>query len=306
MKSSNTVELNQRVEGYYRVQKSFPGEEPHYDSGYFRNLITDLGLDQIGNSVVSLAFCHVGTGNATPAFSNTQLSSFLASQAITTTSAGVNNVSGNYYGWVRNIYTFAQGAAAGNLAELGVSPQSGNGQLFSRALILDGSGNPTTLTVLSNEILTVTYEYRMLYSETDVTSSIVISGTTYSLAIRPADVTNAAWWSTYLPGGWGGANNSWLGIGSKEANTLAALTATSTSGGYSNQLNMTDVAYVSGNHYRERSILTTITQWNYATGVGAIFYQSGVSAWQIAFTPKIPKDNTKTLQLRVRWTWARA
>jgi hypothetical protein len=298
------LKIHSAVEGFYRITKSLPGEEPHYDSGWFKNLITNTGLDQIGNGLNGMAFCQVGSGNAAPAVTNTQLSSFVASQGQTSSSNGVNNVSGNYYGWQRRVYTFAQGAAAGNLAEVGVSTQSASGQLFSRALIVDGSGNPTTLTVLNNEILTVTYEYRMHYSELDVNSSINISGTTYALTLRPSDVTSANWWSTYLPSNWAGANVGWYQVLSKESQTLNPITTTHNTG-YLDGIPLTEVAYVNGNYYKERTVLIPIGSWNYATGIGAISYSSGLSSWQLSFSPKIPKDNTKTLQLRLRWTWAR-
>jgi hypothetical protein len=304
MYNNPQIECKTKIEGWYRVQKHYPGQEPHFDSGFFPNLITNLGMDQIGNRINGQNYCHVGTGNAAPAFTNTQLSNFLTSQARTSKTVGINNVVGNYYGWVRNIYVFGKGTAAGNLAELGVSSSPGSGNLFSRALILDGGGAPTTITVLANEILTVTYEYRMHYVTDDVPGSINISGITYALVTRPLSITDNNFYANSLPNDWEGPNDVFRSLTSKETQTLVPPTDNNAT---FNQLRLaTNLAYVAGSFYMERTVLIDIDSWNYPTGIGAVNYASAMSTWQTSFTPKIAKDNTKTLQLTVRWTWARA
>ena len=92
-------------------------------------------------------------------------------------------------------YHFAIGAAAGNLSELGVGWASSGTTLFSRALILDSGGTPTTITVLSDEYLYVTYEHRFYPSETDATGSIVFTGNiggTYTYTLRPAQIDSTS------------------------------------------------------------------------------------------------------------------
>lgn len=304
------VHIHAEVGGMYRLLVGEPGKEPRVDTGWFKNLITDIGMDNIGNGVQGLNYVHVGAGNTAPAFSDTQLASFIASQQGTSSTGGVNNVSGNYYGWYRVTYVFAQGAAAGNLAEVGVSVQAATGQLFSRALILDSGGNPTTVTVLANEILTVIYEYRLYYSELDVNSTIDISGVTYNTVTRPLDVTNAAWWYSYFPSQWSPNNDVWFTMCLNSVG-LTPITTGNTSGnwggsGTSASVSFSRNTYTNGNHYRDANVLLAIGTANFTGGIKAVNWNSGcMGCWQMSFTPSIPKDNTKTLQLVWRYSWAR-
>jgi hypothetical protein len=59
---------------------------------------------------------------------------------------------------------------------------------FSHALIVDGGGSPTTISVLSTDTLNVSYECRLYLNTTDTSYSLVIGGTTYSGIYRLADI----------------------------------------------------------------------------------------------------------------------
>lgn len=297
------MNVNTQVEGIYTLSVGKEGEKPRYESGPIKNLITNVGLDAIGGSG-GIAYCHVGAGNTTPAFTDTALATFIASQGSTSSAASVNNVSGNYYGSKIVTYVFSKGAAAGNLAEIGVSSTAATGALFSRALILDTSGAATTLTVLADEVLTVTYELRWNYSELDVSGSIVISGSTYATVVRPFNVTNPYYWSTFIPGNFSTINS---GSASLYYSNTGLIPITGT---YSGNLFgiATQSAYVNGNYYIE---------WTYSLGptvvndsIAAIMWESAGGAWQMGFTPALVKgvpgtNGTKTLAFTVRFSWAR-
>jgi len=64
------------------------------------------------------------------------------------------------FGWSRATRSFARGAAAGNISELTTGYNNNNTSAVARALVRDVDGNPTTITVLSDEVLTVTWEWR--------------------------------------------------------------------------------------------------------------------------------------------------
>ena len=66
-----------------------------------------------------------------------------------------------------------------------------------RALILDGGGSPTTLTILSDETLDVTYTIRVYPPTTDVTGSITLDGVSYGYTIRPCNVSTSGTGSYY-------------------------------------------------------------------------------------------------------------
>jgi hypothetical protein len=66
-----------------------------------------------------------------------------------------------------------------------------NHRLYSRALILDGALNPTTITVLSNEYLTVYYQQRIQMPLTDASGSVTISGVgTFNYTRRTQNIQN--------------------------------------------------------------------------------------------------------------------
>lgn len=64
------------------------------------------------------------------------------------------------FGWSRVSQSFARGAAAGNISELTTGYAANNTSAMARALVRDEAGNPTTITVLSDEVLTITWEWR--------------------------------------------------------------------------------------------------------------------------------------------------
>ncbi|WP_251258216.1 hypothetical protein, partial [Enterobacter hormaechei] len=141
----------------------------------------NAGLDLLGTTddTYVYTFCRVGSGNTAPAVTDTVLVSQVASSS---TQQAINNGvdrSGAFYAWVRRTTRFTTGTAAGTLAEVGVSPTT-SGPLFSRALILDSGGNPTTITVLPDETLDVTYELRLYPTLTDATGTVDIAGVTYN------------------------------------------------------------------------------------------------------------------------------
>lgn len=71
------------------------------------------------------------------------------------------------FGWTRARATFANGLAAGNISELAAGSANNNTSASARALVLDESGLPTTITVLAGETLAVTWEWRRWWTVAD-------------------------------------------------------------------------------------------------------------------------------------------
>jgi len=169
----NTVS---KVAGRYKIQAFVPGRPPRVLADWFPNLITDYGMDLMSGAVSGYTemwnYCSVGTGNAPPAFGNTNLVNRKASTNSTASSLIGNEEN---YIWRRITYQFPQGAATGNLAEVGIGVSSTGDRLFSRALIKDASGNPTTITVLPDEVLQVVWEIRHYFPQ-PTTSTVMIAG----------------------------------------------------------------------------------------------------------------------------------
>ena len=131
---------------------------PTKETEWFNNIVLDAGLARMSVGTW-INCCCVGTGNTTPAVTQTALASFLASTtSINSTSTELQTTTTPYYRGVTLTWRFSEGVAAGNISEVGMG--WGNTTLWNRALVLDTNGNPTTITVLSDEYLDVVAEIR--------------------------------------------------------------------------------------------------------------------------------------------------
>lgn len=139
------------------------------ETEWFDNEVLNAGLARM-SAGKWIDRCCVGTGNSTPNASQVALDSFLASTtAISATDVtGVQVTTEPFYLWARRTYRFAVGVASGNLSEVGLG--WGDANLWNRALMRDISGNPTTITVLSDEYLDVLSEVRV-YPQRTVSGS---------------------------------------------------------------------------------------------------------------------------------------
>jgi hypothetical protein len=182
--------------------------------------------------------------------------------------------------------------------------------MFSRQLLKDGTGTPTTITKTATDQLWITYEIRLYPPTVDVNSVVTISAVNYDVTTRPMQVNGASAWGAFI---WAGLTTQ--RAQTKESNVLLSRTAVSDfAGGSQDQSTITDTPYVSGNYYIETQTVWDITTANWPSGIGCIahFYgsNSGFSTsyqmFQHAFvTTKIPKTNTKKLTLFLRRSWGR-
>lgn len=191
------------MEGYYGLKRinKFSGKVVQ-EIKPFQNLVLNQGLTnymfpstQLNGAWAGILF--VGTGNTTPQVTDTQLQATVTSSYYNhvQTNGYVASASPNpAYWYSRNSFTFPTGAAAGNLSEIGAAPDWASNPataLSSRALIVDSNGNPTTITVLSDEILTATYEIRYYLDTTDHSFSVNLNGAPITGIYRLCNITNA-------------------------------------------------------------------------------------------------------------------
>jgi hypothetical protein len=313
------VRFPMRVAGEFRMQVRRPDGRVRHDTGWFPNLITNLGLNAAGAGI-SYSSISVGTGNTAPAFTDTNL---VARVATTNTDNGSGYTSNNGTPGDPDWYTsyllslrFAQGAAAGNLAEIGVTTLSTPWNCYSRALILDSSGNPTTLTVLGDEFLDVSYNHRWYVSSLDdVNDTITITGSgSHDIVIRPCELDGGGlnlWrpdfmWdagaASQLRSAYTGAIGSTTG---RPAGTAGAASSGSTS------------SYVSDSHESAFSAAWGLTSGNLAGGIAsfAIAFGTGrvspgsggsaAGAYQFSVDPVINKTSSQLLTMNFTHAWAR-
>lgn len=290
------------VKGFYRLTVRRRDGSVRQDTGWFPNLILNEGLNGLGKHPPFNA-CSVGSGSTPPLATNTALETLIG--VTTQVTSGVNGYLDvpPYYGFSRRFYRFQEGQATGNLSEVGVGYTSAN-YLFSRALIVDGNGTPTTITVLADEVLDVAYELRLYPPLNDNNFNLTIAGVTYACKMRAAQVSSDSW-----------ALNSLLSYGTDysyvarahDADIGTVFQAPSGNAGGSNRYDV--LPYANNSLKRAFRNDWDLDAGNFENGIKSIFLYSQVGAslgaWQCSFTPPIPKTNTKKLSLTAEIAWAR-
>lgn len=305
------MNLESKVAGFYQFTVRDKDGNIKQETPWFKNLITNGGLDYMGMDIFYLKYCQVGTSNKTPSFSDSKLINRIGGTSKETSYSATAASASPYYLSVKKTFRFEAGEATGNIAEVGVGWES-TGSLFSRALVVDGSGNPTTITVLSDETLDVSYEFRYYVYEQDVTGTIVIDGTTHSWTARAAHADTAgADWSVDERG-----MTIWLSeanIGAMSyvyptafTGAIGSITEYPSGTGMNTYATITNQTYVPGTYTGTGTITIGLDYCNDTSGVGAIRFRFGIGVYQIGFTPNIMKTKDDILTLSFTHSWGRA
>ena len=308
------------LQGFFRLFTTRDGIVTQ-DTGFFPNLITDQGLDWFGtvppnfnvsNSQQLLGtHCGVGVGNTTPAFTDTQLTSFTAMFPTTSGSNVEGYTSSTYvagppsYWSVTKTYTFATGAVVANIAEVGVGNTASadtQPKLFSHALILDGGGNPTTLPVTGADALTVVYEFRQYLDTTDNTYSMSIGATNYTGTYRRANINTPV--SFLLQNiGYDINNTNWARLNAFSG-TIGPITGQPAGTNLGLDTGRSKVAYISGTYFWSFS-----NTFNTATANGTIasFLTTNTVTgnYQFSISPSLVKTSSFTLTINWNVSWIR-
>lgn len=310
------------LSGQFRmvVSEDAEMERVKHDTGFFDNLITDVGMNRVGTVLSSggaidvfNTLCGrfvVGSGSATPAFTDTALA---APVAFASSNPVLESESSNYErGWyeITVRHQFGQGQATGNLSEIGIQGTSTSGPLWSRALILDGAGNPTTITVLPDDFLTCYYTLRIMIPQEDAVFNIDVD---YDEdGIVPTVVTarplNANSSSAYV--GWG-LMPMYTGLieqplaytGGLSAPTASVPLGSSIGGDISESSSY--APYVQDSFERFYTITLSLNQLNSST-IRTVIARRMLGCWQVEFDPPLQKNNTQIMQLTFGYSWARA
>ena len=288
------IPLKLGVKGHFKLSVSKDGITPIREIE-FDNLITNTGLDYILSGVGTFnSVCCVGTGNATPTFADTRLQTQIAALG-STDQSDASGGAPNYTVISQRVFAFGQGAAAGNLTEVGVGAALANPVVTnSRALIVDGSGNPTTLTVLSDEFLTVTYTLTLVPNLADTISTVGGYTLTTRVAIINSVGGTAGFWRA---GALTGLSSCFMFTG-----TIGAVTGSNAGTGTVSST-ATSNAYTNGTFFRDYTI-------TWAPSVGALTCQSfkivfSSGTFQIRVSPTINKTASQLVTLVFRVTVVR-
>lgn len=309
------INIKMGICGFYKLEalrRNSSGQEisRRILADWFPNLITDSGMDYLGGGSSGannyLSQCRVGSGNTPPVNSDTTLEVPVAVTATIISNTETVQATAPYFGVNTRTYQFSAGAAAGNLSEIGIGPPVIDTNLFSRALIVDGGGNPITITILPDEILQATYQLRQYPSLVDVPGSVTLDGNLYNLVIRAAFVNNFANAGLQLVSLQAGRDSFTGGLNSNvyATQTLGAIEA-GPAGTAFGTTTSTNAAYVAGTFQRDSTYSYSISQGNPPGGVGAMTVAHTRGAYQISFTPVVPKTSSETFSMTYRWSWVR-
>lgn len=306
---SMNVNLKSTVGGIFKsVEIIRPDGSVRHQLGPFPNLITDEGLDMIAELSDWQSHLKLGTGTTPPAFTDIQLENQVA-EATYIGTPGNNRFPSPPYGLYSDIvWTTDPFPAPQVLGELGVGTSS---RLFSRTLIKDSVGDPTTVEVLEGEMVRVNYSciYYAPENDTTGTASMDIEGvpTEVEWIARASNVsssTNPTWnfSAGHLPPG--GSSSSRHRVHTGDIGSV-----TGRPGGdwaYVSNPSIENEAYEPGTHIRRATIAMGPSTANPGGPIRSILFSFGVGVYQLQFDPPIPKDNTKTLVLELSHSWGRA
>lgn len=173
---------------------------------WVENLITNRGLDELGllSGVARMnAYCIVGSNSTTPAFTDEVTTEVGYTSGTQFAIDHVSDTNERYY--KSNVYKYVINPSTNiNISDLGLSSGAKNLSnqfyLSTRALIKDQFGVPTTLSLLSTEVLNIYYEIRIYapkLSEAITTQVVGLDndGTieNYNLTIQPYNLYSSTW-----------------------------------------------------------------------------------------------------------------
>lgn len=287
----------------------------------FPNIITDYGINRLAYNSQS-NWAHVGTGTTPPTVNDAQLEALVASTTATSADP-LGSVIGVDVdpGWPfrrRINYEFPVGTFDGTkiITEVGIS-EGETENLFSRALLEDTDGNPTSLLVLSDEILTITYARYTYLVLTDSNTVLNVDGVPTTVTGRAVSLGNASCRGLqgnpiYVLGnpqpvdGFPSIDTSFVlstqTLYDQTDNSPCSMTV------FSEQRGNTGVrdAYIENSLIKTGSVFYEQTRGNLdGNGIGSIVFLHGIGMWQFAFNPKIPKDTNTRITFSTSLSWGR-
>lgn len=272
------------------------------------NLVLNQGLDRFGEGQGRNIYetVHLGVGTTAPQVTDTQLASRVGEITTRQNTSVSPGREPDWYVSLNQTWLSAVGAMGNNnLTEIGVGGSAT--QLFSRALILDSLGNPTSFPISSDEQLLVSYEIRMYPPLEDFQYEVDVDGTR-ECTVRATGVNalpsgNAPGW-TFVTGAAINANMRNIGI---YTGGLVPITGTVPSGFLASSgagVSVSTNDYAPGTYKRSGRVSYTSGAFNSSQArthvVGPTF-----GTFQVMYDPPLSKNSEQTMFLEYEWSWSR-
>ena len=302
-----------KLGGIFTLSKGKEGSDPTVISE-FNNLILDSGLKRFGTSDDYLNYIHLGSGNSAPIPSQVALQNKLYSgdtrSPTNTWSSGLNsNDLAKPFIWFKRTFRVPPQNKNQSYSELGIGWS--NSELFSRTLIKDPTGRPTTITILGDEYLDVTYELR-LYIPTNTSVHTVVPTGDDPIPRRVTSRASSASTNTSGIHGWSlvrsgdspvgffsgiTSNSSYFYNG--EIQDIFKIPLGNVVGGYFN--------YTISSRPSDTSAIIKIAR-GLPDNVGtlrSLVISSYVFSYQLQFDPPFVKTNEDKFEMEIQLSWGR-
>ena len=316
------MQANMGMAGEFRVVVKRADGSTKIDTGYQKNLILNQGLDFFGggNDTNMMAYCVIGSGNSQPVYTQTKLDVAIKGVSGSTFSTKYDYDAardGNLYKTNKVCKYSFTGLNNVNVSEIGLASIYNDTTTYflcTRALIKDSQGNPTTITVLSGEILDIYYKLWVVYDTTDKTGQInlldgVGGGNAYNYKISLASVGRASEFAQNI----GFAMETRLMYWELRTSEPVAITSAPYTSDYPNSSYLPAASSYTKSSYK-RTYTYTVPVGLHNQGNRTLFLASGLTyyyiMWQIRFgsvanDSPITKTNTQTLSLPIEFSWGR-
>lgn len=335
--SKPAAAVNLKLRGQFKVMVHREGQLVQ-ETDWFDNLILDQGLDYLGTmslmpSVVypngPMGYAHIGTGTSPAVTTQTSLENYLMGVSYANTNFFENEGPPNYKSNIVQYYRFAQGAVVGGVSEVGVGRQITDGQLFSRARLVDSNGNPTTIVITAVDQLTIAYQLTIVPNTQAVVGSVVLEGVTYNWSAYMTGINNLGNAATNLRMPTPNSARPFMGVPYAQNlvqgvlygggtplspsvlvdNNVPGATATLDITGQATS-NIT-YAYTTGSYTATSTLSLVPSVGNVVGGIQCIQIKFAVTDIDIGFrvlyyfNAPIPKTNTKLLRFEFVTSWSR-
>lgn len=312
------TKINIGVAGRFRYEVWNKGQIKE-SSGWMNNMVLDSGLLHLlsGQTTSVRHRCVAGTGNSPPDPTQTaldnQVMSSISQQQDNPPPASLHNSGGEVYTYSQSTYSFPARTSPVNISELGISIGTTE-VLFSRVLVKDPLGNPTTISLIEEDELRVTYEIRRYAQMEDYVHEVG----EYTITSRPIGVAGRSgdysFWNPWLPA-----------VTSRRAPSTSAIRFVTTpiqdmferpssTGSVATSSTSFYTAVDNGDGTFSKRVMarwgtervintgrTMVLAWD-SGGSGSVFV---MDAFQFEFEPPIVKPNTEVLEIDVVFTVSR-